>query len=78
MKRRHITSKRGFIGLVILFIAALLALAYFGIDVRKLAESELFQKNWIFVRDGAISLWQSYLKGWFVFVYENFLRPLLK
>ena len=58
----HTTHNRGIIKLIILIVAALLILSYFGISLRTLVNSPVTQDNISYTSTGAVTVWDKYLK----------------
>jgi len=61
--------KSGFIGMILLVIAIILALTYFGVNFRKIVDSPTGQDNFGFLKeiglkiwDFAVSIWNNYLR----------------
>jgi hypothetical protein len=70
-------TNRGLIKMVILIIIVLLLLAYFGFNLRNIVGSPTFQDNWAFIRDAAVSLWNSFLKVPLTYFWNNIFVPLI-
>jgi hypothetical protein len=70
-------QQAGLVKLIILIIAAVLVLSYFGINIQKIAESEAGRANFAYV-------WQICQKigDWFLDLYQKYLagylNPVLK
>ena len=59
-----ITKRSGFIKLVLLIIAAILILSYFGVSLRNIANSDTGKDNFGFIKDTAISAWHFCVNLW--------------
>lgn len=59
---KKIQTNRGLVKTILLIIAALLILAYFGLNLRNITNSPTFQDNWSLIKDTSINVWDNYLK----------------
>lgn len=67
-------KKSGFIRTIILIVIALLALSYFGFNLREIADSPTTKSNFGFVKEVIVKVWENYLKKPAAFVWETFER----
>lgn len=64
---KKISSRRGFMQIVLLAIIIIAALGYFNIDLRSVFENPIVQKIWnIFVVG-----WDTYIKPLLVYLYTS-------
>jgi hypothetical protein len=72
MKNR-IAGQGGFIKIILMIVAALLVLSYFGINLRELANKPTTKDNVSYVASTTVTVWDKYLKipatyAWSIFV----------
>jgi hypothetical protein len=72
-------NTRGFISLKTIAIAVLiiLAVSFFGIDLKKLAQNPTTQSNFNYVWSGVSFVWESYLRTPLSFVWNNVFIDLI-
>lgn len=70
-------SNRGFIKAIVIIVIALIILAYFGLNLRNIVDSETFQDNWDFVKESVVWLWVNILKTPVLFIWNIAIKPLL-
>ena len=63
-------NQKGFIQLVIILVIAILALNYFGFNVRDLLDSPKFKEVFDSTWGALVYIWNTYLKGPAVYVWE--------
>jgi hypothetical protein len=71
-------TNRGFIKLIILIVVILLIISYFGINLKGVVDSSTFQSNWGYVKEFIVYIWNHFLSGIFIFIWDTILVPLLK
>ena len=64
----------GFVRLIIIIVIALLIISFFGYSLRNLAESPTTKDNFSFVWDTVSYVWNTFLKGPAVFIWNLFLN----
>lgn len=62
-------NSSGFIKLILLIVAAVLILSYFGVNLREIAESETGKENISFLKGVLLQIWNFILSVW-----ERFLE----
>jgi phosphatidylglycerophosphatase A len=62
MKINKTAGERGFLRLILIIIILLLIVSYFGINLRQVVNSPTTQDNVSYVWDGAMTVWNNYLK----------------
>ena len=60
MRQRN--ANKGFIGILLLIVIAILVVSYFNIDLQSLVEKPQTQKNAAYVTTTTTSFWNSYLQ----------------
>ena len=68
----HNDTKQGFIQAIVIILIVVIILSMLGFDLQKIVASDMVQKNFSYLRDAALSLWNSYLGAPFRFLWENF------
>lgn len=77
MNNQHKNS-RGFIGIIVIIIIAIIILSYLGFDLKKLFTSDMAQKNFSYVTGFIKNLWSNYLSVPFTFVWNEAVKPLFQ
>lgn len=67
----------GFIKMIIILIIIILALSYFGFDIKKFMESPTTQKNLGYVWGLAKVVWDKYLEKPLAYLWKNVFVNLL-
>lgn len=67
-------NKGSILKIVLIIIAIILVLSYFGVDIKSFIESPGTQRNIHYVWDGIVNFWEHYLKGPFMVVFNFFLQ----
>ena len=67
----------GFIKLIILVIAVILVLSYFGISVRGIIESPTGQANLTYLGQALVYIWHQFLAPIFGVLYDKVILPFL-
>lgn len=70
--------KKGFIGIIVLVIVAIIFLSYLGFDLKKIFTSAMVQKNFSYVTEFLKTLWAGYLSKPFTFVWGEMFKPLME
>jgi len=65
------------IKLIIIVIAAVLILSYFGISIRGIIESPVGQENLTLLGQGIMWLWENVLSPLIGLIYDTIILPLL-
>ena len=73
-----INLKRGFIGIIVLVVIAILLLSYLGFDLKKIFTSKAVVTNFSYVWGIIKTIWSDYLSVPFAFVWSNLLKPLFE
>jgi len=55
------SNRGGLIRTVIIFIAILIVLAYFGLNLRSIVASQTFQDNWNYIAGIGTQIWNNFL-----------------
>lgn len=76
MKKRFSTNG-GLIKTVVLVIAGLILLAYLGLNLRSIVESQTFMDNWSYIKDLIITIWSNYLKVPVTYLYSEIFIPYI-
>lgn len=66
----------GLIGWVIIVVAIVIALSYFGINLRGIVESESGQSNFGYVKALITSFWNTYLAENVSYFWNEAVKPL--
>lgn len=69
---------RGFIGMIVLIVIAIVILSYLGFDLKKIFTSDSVQKNFSYVTDVIKDVWSGYLSKPFTFVWSEAVKPLFQ
>jgi len=67
----------GLIKLVILIVIVILALSYFGFDLKTFIESDQTQGNLKYVWGFVVNVWQNYLKGPLTYLWDEIFIKLI-
>lgn len=70
-------KKQGLVKFVILIIIAIIALSYFGFDIKSIVESDTAQKNLGYVWDFVKNIWETYLKGPVLYLWNDVFIKLI-
>ncbi|MEI6528237.1 MAG: hypothetical protein WCO10_01020 [bacterium] len=75
-------SQRGFIKMIIIVIIAIIILSWYGLDLKKVVESEGVQTNLNYVWNGIVYFWNHYLAAPAAYLWDIFITyawtPFLK
>lgn len=63
--------------MIVLIIAGLILLAYLGLNLRSIVESQTFIDNWEFIKGLAVTIWTGYLKGPIVYLFSKVFMPYI-
>ena len=76
--------RSGFIRLILLIVAALLILSYFGVSLRSIANSQAGSDNFGFIKevglkiwDFAVNVWHDYLEPTALKAWNDFIQPYI-
>ena len=75
--RKKFSHNRGLIKTVVLVIAGLILLAYLGLNLRSIVESQTFIDNWEFIKNLMVTIWSDYLKGPILYIFNNIFMPYI-
>ena len=75
--KNSMKKNRGFIGIIVLIVVAIIILSYLGFDLKKIFTSDLTQKNFSYVTSFVKDIWSNYLSVPFTFVWNEAVKPLL-
>lgn len=67
----HPNKNSGFIRLIILIVALILILSYFGVSLRNIANSETGQDNFGFVKEIGVKIWDAVVGFWDKYLAEK-------
>jgi hypothetical protein len=70
-------KKAGFIKTIIIIIIAILALGYFNISLKELAEKPKAQESFSYVKENTETIWSAYLEKPFLYIWNNIFIDLL-
>lgn len=70
-------KKGGLIQTIVIILIAVIILSMLGFDLQKIVASDLVQKNFAYLRDAAVALWNSYLATPFRFFWDTVVVGLL-
>lgn len=70
-------KNQGLVGLVILLIFLILTASYFGINIRKVAESNLSKSNFGYVKEVTLNFWHKYLEKPIKYLYRDIWLRLI-
>ena len=71
------SNQKGFIKIIILIVAALLILSYFGISLRAVISSPVTQDNISYTTTGIVGFWNAYLKAPATYVWNQIFLNLI-
>jgi ABC-type phosphate/phosphonate transport system permease subunit len=74
---KKIPTNRGLVRTILLVIVLLIVLAYFGLNIRSIVASQTFQDNWAFLKTFTIDLWNNYLSGPIVYLWNKIFIPFI-
>lgn len=60
---QSVNGQRGLIRTIVVVIIAILIVGYFGIDLKKVIESEQNKENFSYIRTVTTHVWNKYLAG---------------
>jgi hypothetical protein len=69
--------KKGLVKMIIVIVIALVALGYFGFNIKDIIESQSVQNNLHYVWDFVVKIWSLYLAAPVVFVWNKFVVGVL-
>lgn len=67
----HSNKNSGFIKLILLVIAVILILSYFGVSLRKVASSPTGQDNFGFIKELGLQIWDFCMSIWDKYLEEK-------
>ena len=71
-------SKRGFIGIIVLIVIAILLLSYLGFDLKKIFNSPAVKNNFLYVWGIIKTIWNDYLSAPWKFIWNEAFKPLFE
>lgn len=74
----QLKNNRGFIGIIVIIVIAIILLSYLGFDLKKIFMSDLVQKNFGYVWGFIKTLWLNYLSVPFTYLWNELLKPLFE
>jgi len=77
MKNQPAAGERGLIKMILIIIAALLIISYFGINLRDLVNAPTTQDNITYVATTTVTVWDSYLKVPATYLWQNIFLDLI-
>ncbi|MFA6554048.1 MAG: hypothetical protein WCS89_00920 [Candidatus Paceibacterota bacterium] len=77
MTSKKIKTNGGLIKMILLILAILILLAYFGFNIRSIVSSPTFVDNWAFLKSFVIGIWDHYLSGPVMYVWNTFFIPFV-
>ena len=75
MKTTH-GAQRGIVRTIIIIVIALLALSYYGFNLRSTVEAPLTQSNFSYVWSGVTYTWNTYLKNPATYLFNFFVTNI--
>ena len=69
-------TNKGFIQIIVLIVIILVALGYFGLNVREIIDSPVVSDNLSYVWNGVVYIWQNYLTAPFMYLWGVFKNLL--
>ena len=69
-----IPAEGGLVRTIVIILTALLVLAYFGFNLRNIVNSPTFQDNWSFLWNGIVNIWDNYLSGPAIYLWNIFVN----
>ena len=75
--KNSMKKNRGFIGIIVLIVVAIIILSYLGFDLKKIFTSDLTQKNFSYITSFIKGVWSNYLSIPFTFAWNEAIKPLL-
>lgn len=69
----HSNKNSGFIKLILLIIVVILILSYFGVSLRKVANSQTSKENFEFIKEIGISIWDFCVSIWNKYLAEKMM-----
>ncbi|MEK7579068.1 MAG: hypothetical protein AAB460_00860 [Patescibacteria group bacterium] len=69
-------ARRGFLQIILIIVIALIAIGYFGLNIREILSSPNVQDNLAYAWELKVHVWQTYLAGPASWVYEHILKFL--
>ncbi len=74
--RSALHDRRGFIKLILLIVIGLIALGYFGLNIKDILASPVVKENLAYAWDLAKTLWSNYLAAPARWLWEHVVRLL--
>jgi hypothetical protein len=75
--KKNFATNRGLIKMIVLIIAGLILLAYLGLNLRSIVESQTFVDNWEFIKGLAVTIWNNYLSTPIMYLWSKVFIPYL-
>jgi hypothetical protein len=70
------TLNKGFMGIIVLIIIAILLLSYLNFDLKKIFSSEAVKNNFAFAWEMITYAWDNFLSKPWSFIWENAFKPV--
>jgi hypothetical protein len=70
-------SKRGFIGIIVLVVIAILLLSYLNFDLKKIFTAPAVKTNFSYIWGIVTNIWVNYLSVPFTFLWVEAVQPVL-
>ncbi|MDB5238807.1 MAG: protein of unknown function with transrane region [Candidatus Parcubacteria bacterium] len=77
MKKNRMAGNRGFIKTIIIIVIALLAISYYGLNLRSLADSPTTKDNFSYVASTTVNVWNKYLSKPATYVWNQIFLHLI-
>ncbi len=74
---KKIPENRGLVKMIVLIVIGLLILSYLGFNLRHLADSPTTKDNFSYVINLIVHIWDTYLKGPVVYVWNVIFIPYI-
>lgn len=74
---QKISQRKGFIKIIILIVAALLILSYFGISLRSVINAPVTQDNISYTTGATVGFWNIYLKQPVTYLWNEIFLKLV-
>lgn len=69
---------RGFVGIIVLIVIAILLISYLGFDLKKIFTAPAVKNNFAYIWNFVEGIWTDYLSVPIMFLWEQLIRPLFE
>lgn len=70
-------GQRGIIKTIIIIVIAIVIISYFGFDLKRIIESPQTQRNFGYVKDAVVTVWNRYLEEPVVYLWNDVFKKLI-